>query len=70
MLAERALAQSRDRYTNGVTNLLEVVEAEEAIAAANENYIQSLYSLNVASLSLARAMGAAETRLPQSLGGK
>ena len=69
--AERALGQSRDRYTNGVTNFLEVVEAEEAVAAANENYIQSLYSLNVATISLARAMGAAETRLPQLLqGGK
>lgn len=69
-LAKRALVQSGDRYTNGVTNYLEVVQAQEAIAAANENYIQSLYSLNVATISLARAMGAAETRLPQLLGGK
>jgi outer membrane protein TolC len=69
-LAERAIVQSRDRYTNGVTNYLEVVQAQEAVAAANENYIQSLYSLNVATISLARAMGAAETRLPQLLGGK
>ena len=64
-LAERALVQSRDRYTNGVTNYLELVQAQEAVAASNENYIQSLYSLNVATISLARAMGAAETRLPQ-----
>ena len=69
-LAERALVQSRDRYTNGVTNYLEVVQAQEAVAAAAENYIQSLYSLNVSTISLARAMGAAETRLPQLLGGK
>jgi outer membrane protein TolC len=69
-LAERALMQSRDRYTNGVTNYLEVVQAEEVVAAANENYIQSLYSLNVATISLARAMGSAETRLAQFLGGK
>jgi outer membrane protein TolC len=69
-LAERALVESRDRYTNGVTNYLELVEAQEAVAAANENSIQSLYSLNVATISLARAMGAAETRLPQLLGGK
>lgn len=64
-LAERALVQSRDRYTNGVTNYLEVIEAQEAVAAANENYIQSLYSLNVAAISLARAMGAVETRLTE-----
>lgn len=62
-LADRALVQSRDRYINGVTNYLEVVQAQEAVAAANENYIQSLYSLNVATISLARAMGQAETRL-------
>ena len=69
-LADRALSQSRDRYTNGVTNYLEVVQAQEAVAAADENYTQSLYSLNVATLALARAMGAAETRLPQLMGGK
>ena len=69
-LAERALTQSQDRYSNGVTNYLEVVQAQEAVAAANENYIQSLYSLNVSTISLARALGAAETRLPQLLGGK
>jgi outer membrane protein TolC len=70
-LAERALAQSGDRYINGVTNYLELVQAQEAVAAANENSIQSLYSLNVATISLARAMGAAETRLPQLVqGGK
>ena len=69
-LAERALAESRDRYSNGVTNYLEVVQAEEAVAGSNENYTQSLYSLNVAILSLARAMGSAETTLPQLLGGK
>jgi len=62
-LADRALAQSRDRYVNGVTNYLEVVQAQQDVASANENFIQSLYSLNVATISLARAMGAAETRL-------
>jgi outer membrane protein TolC len=68
-LAERALAQSRDRYLNGITNYLEVVQAQEVVAGADENYIQSLYSFNVAVISLARAMGAADTRLPQLLGG-
>ena len=63
-LAERALTQSKDRFSNGVTNYLEVLEAEEALVAANENYIASLFSYNVAKISLARAMGSAETRLP------
>lgn len=69
-LAERALTQSRDRYSNGVTNYLEVVQAQEVVAAAHENYIESLYSFNVAMISLARAMGNADVRLPQLLGGK
>jgi len=69
-LADRALTQSEDRYTNGVTNYLEVVQAQEAVTAASENYIQSLFSLNVAMISFARAVGGAETRLPEILGGK
>ena len=69
-LAERALTQSQDRYANGVTNYLEVVQAQEAVTTAGENYIQSLFSFNVALISFARAVGAAETRLPELLGGK
>ena len=67
-LAEQALTQSKDRFSNGVTNYLEVLEAEEAVVAANENYIASLFSYNVAKISLARAMGSAETRLPSLFG--
>jgi outer membrane protein TolC len=69
-LAERALAESQDRYTNGVTNVLEVVQAQEAVTSASENYIESLFSYNVAMISFARAMGGAETKLPELLGGK
>jgi len=69
-LAAQALAQSQDRYANGVTNLLEVVQAQEAIAAAADNYIESLYSFNVSIISLARAMGGAEARIEQFLGAK
>ncbi len=69
-LAERALVQSQDRYTNGVTNYLEVVQAQEAVTSASENYIESLFSYNVAMISFARAIGGAETKLPELLGGK
>jgi outer membrane protein TolC len=68
-LAERALTQSTDRYTNGVTNYLEVVQAQEAVTLASENQIQSLFSFNVAMISFARALGGAEARLPGLLGG-
>jgi len=67
-LAERALAQSQDRYKNGVTNYLEVLEAQEAVVAADENYIASLFSFNVAKISLARALGSAESRVPGLFG--
>jgi outer membrane protein TolC len=69
-LAQRARTQAEDRYDNGVTDLLEVVEALEALVAANENYIASLFSFNVAKMSLARAMGSAETRLATLFGGR
>jgi outer membrane protein TolC len=69
-LAEKALVQSQDRNSNGVTNYLEVVQAQEAVVAAGDNYIQSLYSYNVSMISLARAMGSAETKLFALLGGK
>ena len=52
-----------------MTNYLEV-QAQEAATAASENYIQSLFSFNVAMIPFARAVGGAETRLPQLLGGK
>ncbi|RXH57828.1 TolC family protein [Granulicella sibirica] len=63
-LAQRALTQSQDRFDNGVTNYLEVVQAQESLEAANENYIASLFSFNVAKISLARALGSSETRIP------
>ena len=59
-LADRALTQAQDRYANGVTNYLEVVQSQETVAQANENLIASLYAFNVAKLALARASGNAE----------
>jgi outer membrane protein TolC len=59
-LADQTLAQSRDRFSAGVTDTVEVVQAQEAVASAHENYISSLYSYNYAKISLARALGGAE----------
>jgi len=61
--------QEQDRLSAGVTDSLEVVQAEEALATADENYISSLYNYNLAKGSLARALGAAEQSLKQFLGG-
>ena len=59
-LATQALKQSRDRFTAGVTNTVEVVQAQQALADANENLISAQYQLNVAKVSLARALGLAD----------
>jgi outer membrane protein TolC len=59
-LAEQTLAQSRDRFSAGVTDTVEVVQSQEAVASAHEQYISSLYSFNFAKISLARALGFAE----------
>lgn len=59
-LAEETLAQSRDRFTAGVTDTVEVVQSQETVASAHEQYISSLYSYNLAKISLARALGVAE----------
>ncbi|MGB7283929.1 MAG: TolC family protein [Candidatus Acidiferrum sp.] len=60
VLAEETLAQSRDRFTAGVTDTVEVVQSQETVASAHEQYISSLYSYNFAKISLARALGVAE----------
>jgi outer membrane protein TolC len=59
-LANRTLEQARDRFTAGVSDNLEVVQAQETLASANENYISSLYSHNLSKIALARAIGYAE----------
>ena len=68
-LADQALAQSRDRFSAGVTDNLEVVQAQEALASAHENYIQSLYAHNLSKVELARSIGDAEEGVKRYLKG-
>jgi outer membrane protein TolC len=58
--ANRALTQSRDRFSAGVTNNIEVIQAQEALANANEQWVNSVYAFNIARIALARATGTAE----------
>lgn len=58
-LAARQEEQARDRFAAGVTDSLEVVQAQEALARAEDNLINSLYDFNLAHASLARATGEA-----------
>jgi outer membrane protein TolC len=69
-LAEEALTQSRDRFSAGVTDNLEVVQAQEAVAGAHESYIQSLYAHNLAKVELAHAIGDAEQGVKRYLKGE
>ena len=66
-LAEQTLNQAKDRFTAGVTDNLELIQAQEALASANENYISSLYAHNVAKIALVYAMGYAEQGVKQYL---
>jgi outer membrane protein TolC len=69
-LAEQALTQSQDRFSAGVTDNLEVVQAQEALATAHETLISSLYFHNLAKVSFARALGRAEEGVREYLKGK
>jgi outer membrane protein TolC len=69
-LAAQQMTQAQDRFAAGVVSNIEVVQAQESLAAAHENYISSLYALNAAKASLALALGAAETGLPAILRGE
>jgi outer membrane protein TolC len=69
-LAEQTLTQAHDRFSAGVTDNLEVVQAQETVAGAHESYISSLYSHNLAKIELVRAMGYAEEGVRQYLKGK
>lgn len=69
-LATQTLEQSRDRFSSGVTDNIEVVQAQESLADANDTYIASLYRYNVAKISLARAIGFAESNYALYLKGQ
>jgi outer membrane protein TolC len=69
-LADQTLAQSRDRFSAGVTDSVEVVQSQEAVASAHEQYISSLYKYNFAKISLVRALGAGAPGVKEYFSGK
>lgn len=69
-LANQTLVQARDRFAAGVTDNLEVVQAQESVAVAQETYISSLYAHNLAKVELAVSIGFAEEGVKQYLQGK
>ncbi len=59
--ALETLTQARDRFDAGVTNTVEVVQAQQQASAAESDYVSSLFAFNLARLTLARATGEAES---------
>ncbi|MGD0909414.1 MAG: TolC family protein [Candidatus Acidiferrales bacterium] len=59
-LAQDELTQSRDRFASGVADTVEVVQAQEMLSTAEQQYIASLNAHNLAKASVARAVGQAE----------
>jgi outer membrane protein TolC len=68
-LSNEVLSEAQQRYSAGVSDNLAVSQAQQTVAQANNQYINSLYQHNLAKLNLARAMGVAQN-YKQYLGGK
>ncbi len=56
-LSDKELAQARRRYQAGVTNSIEVTDAQTRLDRARDNLINALYDYNVARIDLATATG-------------
>ncbi len=69
-LASTALDQTQQRFLAGVTDNLPVAEAESTLAAAQTQYVNSVYQLNVARLGLARNLGIIDTQYQTFLEGR
>ena len=67
--ALETLTQARDRFDAGVTNTVEVVQAQQQESAAESDYVSSLFAFNLARLTLARATGEAESGVASMFGG-
>ena len=67
-LASQELTQARDRFAAGVANNLEVVQAQQSVTTADEQYIDALLGYDVAKAVLARSLGDAEAAVQRILG--
>ena len=66
-VTRQTLAQERQRFEAGVSNDVVVTQAQESVASAQLDYINSVFAHNVAKLSLARAIGNAPQTIRQFL---
>lgn len=66
-VARQTLAMTRDRFQAGVINTVELIQAQQQLALAQQDFINSVYAHNVAKLTLARDLGHAASAWPQYL---
>ncbi len=66
-VARDNLRLTKEKFEVGVSDSVEVTQAVEAVASADLDYITALFAHNLAKLSLARALGGAEKRVPDFL---
>jgi outer membrane protein TolC len=66
-VARETLELTRQKFDAGVSDNVAVVQAQDSLASADLDYINSVFAHNLAKLSLARAMGNAEESLPTLL---
>ena len=59
-LSKEEVDQARDRFKAGVANNIEVIQAQDALARANDNQIAALYRFNQARADFARSIGQME----------
>ena len=69
-LANETVTQSRDRFIAGVTNTVEVVQAQQSLADADNDLISAQYQYNVAKVALARSLGLAEENVAKYFANK
>ena len=66
-VARQTLDLTRQRFDAGISDNVEVVQAQESAAVAALDYINSVFAHNLAKLSVARAIGVAAEGLPELL---
>jgi len=69
-LSKYTLVQARDRFVAGIADTVEVVQAQQTVAQADNDYINAVFEHNLAKVALSRAMGQTELNIQKLLKGK
>ena len=67
-LTQQELSDARERFTAGVTDNLEVVDAGAAVVGSQAQLVSAIYQFNVAKVNLARSTGVLQSKYRALLG--